>query len=253
MFPQPAPGGVVEAAHHARHVLVGRPLQPPLADAPQRFALEVDDDEVLARVEHLAQVVVAVAADARRADWVAGQLAEAPQHVGLAPQPDPLPSRPRRRSACRCGTANTCERRLASCSASTAAAPAGTSGCRARARTSGLPSSESASAACISAVRRPSKPGQFQRLADQSRPWPPAACRSVAAPPVAGQAQRDRAVRRDCLPRPRRTAGRNPGTPPTRRPGSARTSAAPPASGAALTDRSPDGPPRLPPPQRPCS
>ena len=57
---------VVERAQHAGHVAQRRALDPPLAERPRRLALEVDDHEVVAGVEHLAEVVVAVAADAHR-------------------------------------------------------------------------------------------------------------------------------------------------------------------------------------------
>ena len=63
---QRAVRGVVERAQHAGDVAQRRALEPPLAERARRLALEVDDDEVLAGVEHLAEVVVAVAADAHR-------------------------------------------------------------------------------------------------------------------------------------------------------------------------------------------
>ena len=57
----------MERAQHAGDVAQRRALEPPLAERPRRLALEVDDDEVAAGVEHLAEMVVAVDADARGA------------------------------------------------------------------------------------------------------------------------------------------------------------------------------------------
>ena len=76
MAPQGCPGSVIETADHAGHVAHGRSFEPALAHRSQRLAFKVDDDEILARPKHLAKVIVAVAADARRPDWPAGQLPE---------------------------------------------------------------------------------------------------------------------------------------------------------------------------------
>src|SRR3954447_17667859 len=54
---------VVEGPEHAGHVAQGAALDAALAQWPRRLALEVDDDEVVARVQHLAEVIVAVRTD----------------------------------------------------------------------------------------------------------------------------------------------------------------------------------------------
>src|SRR3954452_5372751 len=56
---------VVEGAEHAGHVAQGAALDAALAQWPRRLALEIDDDEVVARVQHLAEVIVAMGADAQ--------------------------------------------------------------------------------------------------------------------------------------------------------------------------------------------
>ena len=59
---------VMEGAQHAREVRKGRSLEAPLAQGARRLALEVDDRDVAAGVEDLAEVQVAVDADALSAD-----------------------------------------------------------------------------------------------------------------------------------------------------------------------------------------
>ena len=56
-------GRVVETAQHPRHVFKGRVAPPPVVEAVERLAFEVDDDHVLVRIEDLPQVVVPVHAD----------------------------------------------------------------------------------------------------------------------------------------------------------------------------------------------
>ena len=71
--PQRGAGGVVERAEHPGHVSERRALDPPLAERSRGLALEVDDDEVAAGPQDLAEVVVAVDADPLPADLVAGE------------------------------------------------------------------------------------------------------------------------------------------------------------------------------------
>ena len=75
--------GVVERADHARHIPQRRPLEAALAQRPGRLALEVDDHEVAAGIEHLPRVEVAVDADALAAEAVAQQGAQAGVHGGV--------------------------------------------------------------------------------------------------------------------------------------------------------------------------
>src|SRR6266849_10451604 len=60
---------IVERAEHARHVSQRRTLNPSLAEWTRRFALEVDDDEIFPGIEHLSQMVVAVAANTHSHDF----------------------------------------------------------------------------------------------------------------------------------------------------------------------------------------
>ena len=82
--PHRGAGGVVERAEHPGDVPEGRTLDPPLAERPRGFALEVDDDEVAPRPEDLAEVVVAVDPDPLPADPVAGQDRVAGEELVLA-------------------------------------------------------------------------------------------------------------------------------------------------------------------------
>ena len=63
---QRGPARVVERAQHAGDVAQRRMLRAPLRERPRRLAFEVDDDEVVARDQHLAEVIVAVVARLRR-------------------------------------------------------------------------------------------------------------------------------------------------------------------------------------------
>src|SRR5438128_218035 len=55
--------GIVQRAEHARDVAKGRLLGPALLEGPRGLAFEVQDGEAIVRLEDLAQVVVAMAAD----------------------------------------------------------------------------------------------------------------------------------------------------------------------------------------------
>ena len=50
----------MERAEHAGHIANGRSLDPPLGQRPGRFSLEIDDDVILARVQNLPQMEVAM-------------------------------------------------------------------------------------------------------------------------------------------------------------------------------------------------
>jgi molybdopterin synthase catalytic subunit len=56
-------GGVVERAQHPGDIAEGRTLLAALTDRPGRLALEVDNDEVAAGIEHLTEVVITVIAN----------------------------------------------------------------------------------------------------------------------------------------------------------------------------------------------
>ena len=78
----------MERAQHARDVAHRRALQAALAERPRGLALEVDDDEVAPRPQHLAEVVVAVGADAAAQKRAVEQPAHARQRrliAGLDP------------------------------------------------------------------------------------------------------------------------------------------------------------------------
>ena len=64
LAPQRGPARVVEGAQHARHVAQRRALGAALLEGARRLALEVDDDEVVARDQYLPEVVIAVKARA---------------------------------------------------------------------------------------------------------------------------------------------------------------------------------------------
>ena len=57
-------GGIGEGAEHAGHVLQGRMLLLPFAHGAQRFAFKIDETPVRSPAQNLAQMVVAMAADA---------------------------------------------------------------------------------------------------------------------------------------------------------------------------------------------
>src|SRR5207247_6043831 len=75
---------VVERAEHAGHVAQRAALDAALAERPRRLALEVDDDEVVAGAQDLAQVIVAVRADAQAGDAAVEHAAEALLQLVLA-------------------------------------------------------------------------------------------------------------------------------------------------------------------------
>jgi 4-alpha-glucanotransferase len=77
-------GGVLKRSHHAGHVAQGAALVAPLDQVPRRLALEVDDDEVVAGREHLAEVVVAVNAHAPALEPGLHELAQPGVDLGLA-------------------------------------------------------------------------------------------------------------------------------------------------------------------------
>src|SRR5712692_6483897 len=72
---------IVERAEHARHVSQRRTLNPSLAEWTRRFALEVDDDEIFPGIEHLSQMVVAVAANAHGRNFSPEDRLETPEDV----------------------------------------------------------------------------------------------------------------------------------------------------------------------------
>src|SRR5439155_2265686 len=76
---------VVEGAQHAGHVAYCAPLDAALAQRPCRLALEVDDHEVVAGKEELAEVIVAVDADAGTADAAVDQVAQPLMNLRLPP------------------------------------------------------------------------------------------------------------------------------------------------------------------------
>src|SRR2546428_12624136 len=59
---------VMERAQHPGHVAQRATLDAALAERPRRLAFEVDDDEVVAGEKDLAEVIVAVDADAEASD-----------------------------------------------------------------------------------------------------------------------------------------------------------------------------------------
>ena len=61
-----APLRVAEGAQHSGHVAQRRVLAAAFGERPRRLALEVDDEEVVVRHQHLSEVVVAVVADLER-------------------------------------------------------------------------------------------------------------------------------------------------------------------------------------------
>src|SRR5438132_9277904 len=71
-------GGVMEGSQHPGDVPEGRPLEPSDTKRSRRLPFEVDNHEVVARVEHLPEVVVAVATDVDRFD------------LPVARQPEPV-------------------------------------------------------------------------------------------------------------------------------------------------------------------
>ena len=74
---------VVERADHPRDVSQRRALEAALAQRPRGLALEIDDHEVAAGVQHLARVEVAVDADALAAEAVAQERPQASVHGAM--------------------------------------------------------------------------------------------------------------------------------------------------------------------------
>ena len=66
----------MEGAYHARYVPEGGALDASFGEVSGGFAFKVSDDKVIARVEHLPQVVVTVAADAHTRDTLPGDSLE---------------------------------------------------------------------------------------------------------------------------------------------------------------------------------
>ena len=64
---QAGKGRVAERAQHAGHVLQRGLLHAPLRQRPRRLAFEIEDHEIVLHPQHLAQVIVAVNADAHDA------------------------------------------------------------------------------------------------------------------------------------------------------------------------------------------
>ena len=73
-------GGVVEGAQHPGDVDQRGALEPPFADGPGRLPFEIDDDEVVAGPEHLAEVIVAVDSNALRVELAAQHAPEEAEH-----------------------------------------------------------------------------------------------------------------------------------------------------------------------------
>ena len=65
--------GVVERAKHACHIAQRAAFDPPLPDRPARIALEIDNHEIPARIQHLAEMEVPVVPDPRHVDAAIAQ------------------------------------------------------------------------------------------------------------------------------------------------------------------------------------
>src|SRR5690606_23776190 len=75
-------GRVIERTQQAGDIGERRALEAALRERPRGLALEIDDDEIAPRPQRLAEVVIAVAADA---DGVDGRVGDAPDGAeGLA-------------------------------------------------------------------------------------------------------------------------------------------------------------------------
>src|SRR5207244_9322327 len=64
-LPERTVSSILKRAHHACHIAEGRSLQLPLAKCPRRFALEIENDEILSLIKHLAEMIIAVNPDFR--------------------------------------------------------------------------------------------------------------------------------------------------------------------------------------------
>ena len=87
-------GRVVERADHPRDVSQRRALEAALAQRPGGLALEIDDHEIAAGMQHLPRVEVAVHADALAAEAVAQQFPQSSVDGAVTRR-----GRPSRRSA----------------------------------------------------------------------------------------------------------------------------------------------------------
>ena len=143
---------VVERAQHAGHVAQRRMLGAPLVERPARLAFEVDDDEVVLRQQHLAEVIVAVEAGLRRRARVARAAGDAPSSRRAFREHAAAPRRAPRRQACAARKRVERARGFVSARARPAATSSGRTGSGSKA---GSPV-RVASARCSSAVRRPS-------------------------------------------------------------------------------------------------
>src|SRR5690348_4774579 len=65
--------GIVEGTQHAGYVAQRRVLDAALSDRPPRIAFEIDEDKILTREEHLAEMHVAVNARADGRDAMVAQ------------------------------------------------------------------------------------------------------------------------------------------------------------------------------------
>ena len=74
-------GGVLKRAQHSGHITQGGAFDAPFRDRTGGFALEINDDEIVSREEHLSEMEIAVAADAHGADFAFEQIFEAVYQV----------------------------------------------------------------------------------------------------------------------------------------------------------------------------
>ena len=74
----------MERAQHAGDVLKGRCFDSAFADGALRFPFKIDNDEIGAGIKHLAEMQIAVAANALGVDQAVGQFAESCVQRSLA-------------------------------------------------------------------------------------------------------------------------------------------------------------------------
>ena len=86
LVPVGGSGGIGERAQHGGHVPHRRPLEPALGQGVIWLSLEIDNREVVAGDQHLAQVKVAVEADGGRQDPTAAQDAWQPGVAQRTPE-----------------------------------------------------------------------------------------------------------------------------------------------------------------------
>src|SRR2546423_1316923 len=72
---------MVKRADHCGYVAQRRPLDPPLTQRTAGLSLEIDDDEILAGKQQLAQSQVPVAANSLPTDTAGDNLLEPSQHL----------------------------------------------------------------------------------------------------------------------------------------------------------------------------